>query len=860
MKIIQTWSAAALLAAASCLSARAGLQIPYTPDADTLHLWHFNDSIANQGTASYVTVTDAVAVANGGITMTNLGLGSGGTPPFTNIFLVTNDAIPALNDSLSILPGDGSSSVGASHAMCAGPSDLPSTAFANNTSGAFTFEAIVNPQGNIFSSAAGSGEWEIFCGDNSAGTRGWQFRLQNASPPVMDFNFITASGGSAVNQTFTLPISGADAVATNQWYHIAVTFTGNSPTNGDPAGVLTFYWTLLDKNRTNADVLGAITNSALGTIGGTPSPAIGGSQRTVHGVGNGGSFQGFIDEVRVSDICRAATNMVFTTNAVVNPPIIGSVLAPSILVGYGQPLNVNVVVLGSQPITYQWQISSTGSGGWSNLSGQTNNALTFAAAAFANSGYYQLVATNSALANNSVTSSVVQVTVGAVPSELFSTGFNTNGVLDTTLAGNPDPHYTLVQSADPSYLGPNAIVWNMSTYPIALNGGGFANIDGSSQWIGTENDSYSSVEGQYTYRTYFVLDTVDTTRPLTISGTWWDSSVGSGILINGQSSGNVGASHSGTGSAAFVITNGFKPGLNTLDFVTVQDYYNTAYEESAVRVEIHGLGYALPAGIPTITTQPASASVHDGSLGGQSEATFAVVASGRPPLSYQWWADGAPLSGATNRTLQFISPTAGGQGTDFSVVVGNTSGSVTSKVAVLTILTTNQPPVAPAFNYTMYSNTTLNVSLDTLYLAASDLDNDPLTISWDGSTTNSVSLSQTGVILAYTPNTDYLGADEFNYYISDAITSTTGAVNINVVPLAAPTAFSAAKSGGNVVLSGSGASAGGAFHILQSTNLAAPLTNWVTVLSTNFNGSGGFSVPLPVSASVPQSYYLIAVP
>ena len=49
--------AAALLAAAP---SRAGLNVPYAPDADTLHLWHFNDSLTNN--------TEADAITNAPIT------------------------------------------------------------------------------------------------------------------------------------------------------------------------------------------------------------------------------------------------------------------------------------------------------------------------------------------------------------------------------------------------------------------------------------------------------------------------------------------------------------------------------------------------------------------------------------------------------------------------------------------------------------------------------------------------------------------------------------------------------------------------------------------------------------------------
>src|ERR1039457_928558 len=77
--------------------ARAGLNVPYTNDVATLHLWHFDDA-TNQLAGNFLSVTDAISTASGGITMTNYGLGTNssgaasGTPPFTNIMLMPNTA------------------------------------------------------------------------------------------------------------------------------------------------------------------------------------------------------------------------------------------------------------------------------------------------------------------------------------------------------------------------------------------------------------------------------------------------------------------------------------------------------------------------------------------------------------------------------------------------------------------------------------------------------------------------------------------------------------------------------------------------------------------------------------------------
>jgi hypothetical protein len=533
-------------------------------------------------------------------------------------------------------------------------------------------------------------------------------------------------------------------------------------------------------------------------------------------------------------------------------------------------LTLPTLAVGTLPLSFQWQFTNTSSGGFTNLPSQTNNTLVISGITFPSDGSYRLIVTN---AYGSRTSLVSRVSVGAAFSELFNTGVDTNGVVDTnTLPTNPDPHYALIQSSDYSHLGPDAIVWNMFTFPIASFNGNFSNPDGKSQWIGTQADSYSSPAGQYVYRIKFMLDSVDLTKPASLSGIWYVNEAGSDILINGQSTGNSlpgAASSNGKFSAPFSITSGFVAGVNTLDFVTIRPVVpnNGTYLESAVRVDMSdpviqmsGVGTALPPGKPTINAHPADQTVHDGSLGGQSMATFSVVALGRPPLSYQWYADGSQVGGANARTLQFISPIQGAQGTNFSVVISNDSGSITSHVAVLTILPTNRPPVAPSYNLTTYSNTTLNVNLDALYLAASDPDNDPLTLTFDAATTNGVGLVQAGATLSFTPAPDYLGADQFNYMVTDNIDTTTSPININVVPLLVPGTVKAARSGNNIVLSGGVGTPGGPFHVLSTTDLTTPLANWTSAATGAFDGSGNFNVVLPISATVPQTFYIISVP
>jgi Immunoglobulin domain/PA14 domain len=88
---------------------------------------------------------------------------------------------------------------------------------------------------------------------------------------------------------------------------------------------------------------------------------------------------------------------------------------------------------------------------------------------------------------------------------------------------------------------------------------------------------------------------------------------------------------------------------------------------------------------PTITTQPAPQTVNAGQT-----ATFSVTATGTAPLAYQWRRNGGNISGATSATYTTPPTTAADNGVQFSVVVSNASGTVTSANALLTV---NAAPV-----------------------------------------------------------------------------------------------------------------------------------------------------------------------
>ena len=84
------------------------------------------------------------------------------------------------------------------------------------------------------------------------------------------------------------------------------------------------------------------------------------------------------------------------------------------------------------------------------------------------------------------------------------------------------------------------------------------------------------------------------------------------------------------------------------------------------------------------------------SFAGQS-TTFTAVASGTPPLAYQWQLNGTNIAGATNATLTLTNLQFSQQG-NYAVVVSNAVTAIISSNAVLGIIPPPPVPYLSAFN------------------------------------------------------------------------------------------------------------------------------------------------------------------
>jgi beta-xylosidase len=120
---------------------------------------------------------------------------------------------------------------------------------------------------------------------------------------------------------------------------------------------------------------------------------------------------------------------------------------------------------------------------------------------------------------------------------------------------------------------------------------------------------------------------------------------------------------------------------------------------------------ALPATTtPAITIQPVSQSVIAG-----SPVTFTAAAGGNPSPTFQWQKGGVNLSGATSSSFTIASVAAGDAG-NYTVVATNSTGSITSNIASLTVAAA---PVAPTITTQPVSQTVAAGKPVTFTVAAS---------------------------------------------------------------------------------------------------------------------------------------------
>ena len=171
---------------------------------------------------------------------------------------------------------------------------------------------------------------------------------------------------------------------------------------------------------------------------------------------------------------------------------------------------------------------------------------------------------------------------------LYNTGVDSSGVVlaDGT---SPDPHYTL--NSVPTGSGTTtSVITSSGGFPV----GPWIGDSATSAWIGPAGERADSIPlgGLYSFRTTFDLSGLNP-GTAQISGNWSTDNSGYRILINGNLAPQSLLPTGFTSYTAFVITSGFVAGLNTLDFLVLNDDQSTG-NPVGLRVEMTGTASPVP--------------------------------------------------------------------------------------------------------------------------------------------------------------------------------------------------------------------------------------------------------------------------
>ena len=254
---------------------------------------------------------------------------------------------------------------------------------------------------------------------------------------------------------------------------------------------------------------------------------------------------------------------------------------------------------------------------------------------------------------------------------LFNTGVDSDGAL---LEAGEDPHWRLVQSADPAAPGPSAYVVaeGFPIPPWLANGP-------DSKWIGPQSDQGNgNLPGDYTYQLVFDLTGYESATAV-IEGRWSSDNAGVEARLNGLHTGISHDGNFGAWSPAFRLNQGFVDGRNTLEFVV--NNAGSGVNPTGFRAELSGTVEPLP---PPETPASIFKEPVDVTVAPKETASLSVGATGSRPLRYQWRFEGTPLAGATQSTFTIASAVTAWVGA-YDVVVQNDWGAVTSQVATLTL-------------------------------------------------------------------------------------------------------------------------------------------------------------------------------
>jgi hypothetical protein len=321
---------------------------------------------------------------------------------------------------------------------------------------------------------------------------------------------------------------------------------------------------------------------------------------------------------------------------VLDPPAIITPPPSQITVGFGS--NATLSVVASNALSYQWSHNGA------SISGATASSYSIAAAQPLNSGNYAVTVANSVGSAESQVTALTVTFPGAQTNsaDAFSNRVSFDPLVGPIFGNNTGATFEPGEPEADGEPGPNTIWYTWR-----------ASFDGVIS-LTTQGSSFDTLLAVYTGTNVAALTPVaadDDSGGYFTSLVTFNCSAGADYQI--QVAGFQGAS----GSVVLGLPSG------------------TAY-----RVLNAGSGDT----IPLITQQPANQLIAPGAF-----ATLSVMATNGEPLTYQWFFQGAPVSGGNGRYLVIPNFQSGSAG-NYYVLVANSVGSAQSASASLQL--SSQPP------------------------------------------------------------------------------------------------------------------------------------------------------------------------
>jgi uncharacterized repeat protein (TIGR03806 family) len=365
---------------------------------------------------------------------------------------------------------------------------------------------------------------------------------------------------------------------------------------------------------------------------------------------------------------------------------VGTPIAPNITtqpqsqaVTAGSNVTFSVTATGTAPLQYQWRFNAA------NISGATASSYTRSNVQSGDAGNYSVVVSNSAgsVASSNAVLTVNASTGGQLPAPWVDLDIGAVGVAGSATFGSGV--FTVMASG--------ADIWNAAdafNYVYQpFNGDGqivarVTRLDATDGWAKSGVMIRESLAANARNLMMLVSaangtdlqtraatgsTTTDTGGPY-VTVPYWVKLVRAGNVFTGYDSVD-GTNWVQRGSSTVALASAVYAGLavtshnNTTDTTSIFD-----------NVQVNSAGVPTP---PTITAQPQSQTVTAG-----SNVTFSVTATGTAPLQYQWQFNAANISGATAGSYTRTNVQSGDAG-NYSVVVSNAGGSLTSSNAMLTV-------------------------------------------------------------------------------------------------------------------------------------------------------------------------------